>query len=94
MIDPLAARRALDRAARACAIMSDELVAEVFATLEARLHGDWAGTGPADSAGRELAYRQLRALQDFKAEFARMLSDGRVAERDLANMGKGQLVQE
>ena len=79
-------RRALDRAARARAILEDDLVVEAFARLERRLHGNWAGSAAGDHDQREQAYRALRALQDFKAEFARLLSDGQVAERDLAEL--------
>jgi hypothetical protein len=81
-------RRALDRAARARAIVEDELVVEVFARLERRLQDDWTGSAPADQDGRERAYRALRALQDFRAEFARLISDGQVAERELAALDR------
>lgn len=83
MTDPIMARRSLERAARARAIVEDELVVEVFGRLEGRLIEGWAGSAPGDLAAREEAYRALRALQDFRAEFERLLSDGKVAERDL-----------
>ena len=85
MTDPIIARRSLERAARARAIVEDELVAEVFARLQGRLIEGWAGSAPGDASAREEAYRALRALQDFKAEFERLMSDGKVAERDLAD---------
>ena len=86
MSDPIIARRCLERAARARAIVEDELVVEVFARLESRLIEGWAASRPDEAAAREEAYRSLRALQDFKAAFERLLSDGKVAERDLMDI--------
>ena len=83
MSDPIIARRALERAARARAILEDELVTEIFARLESRLIEDWSASAPDQGAAREDTYRALRALKDFRAEFERLLSDGKVAERDL-----------
>lgn len=83
MADPILARRVLERANRARAILEDELVAEIFDRMERRLVEAWAASGPAEMAVREDSYRSLRALQNFRSEFERLLSDGKVAERDL-----------
>ncbi len=83
MSDPIIDRRRLERAARARAIVEDELVVEVFARLESRLIEGWVASPPGETMAREEAYRSLRALHDFKAEFERLLSDGKVAERGL-----------
>ena len=83
MADPVLARRVLERANRARAILEDALVAEVFDRMERRLVEAWAASGPGEMAVREESYRSLRALQSFRSEFERLLSDGKVAERDL-----------
>ncbi len=83
MADPVLARRALERANRARAILEDELVAEIFDRMERRLVEAWAASGPSEMGIREESYRGLRALQDFRSEFERLLRDGKVAERDL-----------
>ena len=86
MNNPIVARRCLERAARARAIVEDELVVEVFARLESRSIEGWAASAPGEAVAREEAYRSLRALRDFKAEFERLLSDGKVAEHDLTDI--------
>ena len=86
MADPVLARRSLERANRARAIMEDELVSEIFDRMERRLVESWAASGPAEASAREDSYRGLRALQNFRAEFERLLSDGKVAERDLSEL--------
>ena len=83
MTDPVLARRSLERANRARAILEDELVSEIFNRLERRLVETWAASAPSEGLMREESYRSLRALQNFRAEFERLLSDGKVAERDL-----------
>ncbi len=83
MADQVLARRTLERANRARAILEDALVAEVFDRMERRLVEAWAASGPGEMAVREDSYRSLRALQVFRSEFERLLSDGKVAERDL-----------
>jgi hypothetical protein len=86
MNDPISPRQRLARAIRARVILEDPLVREVFGALEQRLHDSFANSAPNDTGVREAAYSSLRALQDFKAEFECMLSDGKVAERDLEEM--------
>jgi hypothetical protein len=76
-------RRASARGQRARAILEDELVAEAFAVLERRAQETWAHSLPADSEGRERAYRELRALQALRAELEAWIRDGKVAERAL-----------
>ncbi len=75
-------RRAIERAVRARAILEDELVAQAFAAIERRAHDGWAHSRPEDRELRERAYRELRALQAFKAEFEKLIRDGRLAEAE------------
>ena len=83
MSDTESLRRAAARAARARAILEDELVAEALAALERRAHDAWAASAPEDLQSRELAYRALRATMEFRAEFAKAVADGQLAEREL-----------
>jgi hypothetical protein len=84
MADPVLARRSLEKANRARAILEDELVSETFDRMERRLVETWSASAPSDMTAREESYRSLRALQNFRAEFERLISDGKVAERDLS----------
>ncbi len=86
MTDPVLARRSVERANRARAILEDELIGEIFDRLERRLVESWAASAPGEGPMREESYRSLRALQNFRAEFERLLSDGKVAERELSEL--------
>ena len=87
-MDEADARHARERSRRAQAILQDGLVVEALAAIERRAHSAWAHSRPDDAEGREAAYRDLRALQAFKAEFEAMIRDGQVADFDLAEIDK------
>jgi hypothetical protein len=86
MANPVLTRRSLEKAIRARAILEDELVSEIFDRMERCLVEAWAASGPSEMGAREESYRSLRALQNFRAEFERLISDGKVAERDLSEL--------
>jgi hypothetical protein len=84
MTDAADLRRAVSRAARAKAILEDEQVAEALGMIEANLRQAWEHSKFDDAAGREEAYRMLRAARSFRAWFEQALADGKVAEAEIA----------
>ena len=83
MTDPIDLHRAVTRAARARAILEDELVAEALGMIEANLRQAWEHSRFDDTPGREEAYRMLRAARSFRAWFEQALSDGKVAAAEI-----------
>lgn len=57
-----------DLARRAEQLLNDQVVQEVFATLEGRYISEWRNTAPGDAQKRENAHAAIRALDDFRAK--------------------------
>ena len=83
MSDAAELRRAVNRSARAKAILEDELVVEALGLIEANLRQAWEHSKFDDVAGREDAYRMLRTARSFRAWFEQALIDGKVAEAEI-----------
>ena len=79
MSDEFALRRAMNAASRARAILEDEIVTGALDAIEAELRGGWESSQPDDSAGRENAYRMLRAAKAFRERFQKVIDDGAMA---------------
>ena len=76
-------RREVSRGARAKAILEDEIVTEALEAFEAELRADWEGSAPDDTAGREDAYRMLRAAKAFRERLRKVIDDGSVAQAEI-----------
>jgi hypothetical protein len=76
-------RREVSRGARAKAILEDEIVTEALEAIEAELRADWEGSAPDDTAGREVAYRMLRAAKAFRERLRKVIDDGSVAQAEI-----------
>ncbi|HKF60261.1 MAG TPA: hypothetical protein VKB42_02805 [Dongiaceae bacterium] len=83
MTDELQLRREANAAIRAKAILEDELVVAAFAEIAARIHEGWEGSLFENTAAREDAYRMLRALRAFKAQFEALIQGGALARVEI-----------
>lgn len=72
--------RARARGARAEALLRDELVQEVFNTIEANYVKAWKETDVSDKKRQRILHISVQVLHDFHREFVRLARDGRVAQ--------------
>jgi hypothetical protein len=74
------------RAARAQALLGNELLQEAFTKLE----DDYTAAGKtwlaADAAGRERLWQAVNVLGKVKDHLARVVADGRLAQRQLSDL--------
>lgn len=78
--------RDLARAARAKALIEDELVVEAFTRLEADYVAAWKTWAAADTAGRERLWLAVNVLGKVRDHLGRVLADGKLAQRQLDEM--------
>lgn len=81
--DELALRRAMDRAAKAQALVDDEILKEAFTTLRQSYVDAWMATDARDTDGRERLWAATTVLTKVRDHLDRMISDGMVAEAQL-----------
>jgi hypothetical protein len=74
---------ALARAARARALIEDELLGEAFAALEERYVEEWRATQFRDTDARERLWQAVNVLRKVKDHLGRILADGRLAQREI-----------
>ena len=74
---------AMARAARAQALIEDELLQEAFAALEARYVEEWRASQFRDTDARERLWQAVNVLRKVKDHLGRMLADGRLAQREI-----------
>ncbi len=79
------ARRSADlaRRARAEELLSNELLQEAFAALEARYGEEWRTTQFRDTDARERLWQAVNVLRKVKDHLAKIVSDGRLAQREI-----------
>jgi signal transduction protein with GAF and PtsI domain len=75
--------REASRGIRAKAILEDEIVTEALDAIEAELRSNWESSRADDSAGREDAYRMLRAARAFRERLRKVIDDGSVAQAEI-----------
>lgn len=83
MSDPGKARDALDRAARAEALLRNELLNEAFQAIDARLIEAWRASAVDDWKGRERIYDYHRSLRGVREWLDAVVRDGAMAANDL-----------
>ena len=76
-------RREASRGVRAQALLDDPIIVEALDAIEAELRADWEGSRVEDAAGREVAYRMLRAAKAFRERLRKVIDDGSVAEAEI-----------
>jgi hypothetical protein len=87
--DKLAA--AIERGARARALLDNELLQDAFKTLEDDYTAAWKTWPAADTAGRERLWQAVNVLGKVRDHLARVVADGRLAQREVNDLvHKGQ----
>jgi hypothetical protein len=74
---------AMGRAARAQALIEDELLQEAFAALETRYVEEWRASQFRDTDARERLWQAVNVLRKVKDHLSRIVADGRLAEREM-----------
>lgn len=69
------------RAAHAKRILEDDVFKSAISAMEAKAIDKWRSSNPDQMEEREDAYRMLRVIGDFRAEFQSMINDGVSAKR-------------
>jgi hypothetical protein len=85
--DKLAA--AIERGARARALLENELFRDAFKTLEDDYTAAWKTWPAADTAGRERLWQAVNVLGKVRDHLARVVADGKLAQRELSDMVHG-----
>jgi hypothetical protein len=75
-------------ARRAQALVNDQLVQDIFTTLEGRYIHEWRNTPPQDVQKREAAHAAIRALDDFRARLKALANAPKVDAHNNRNAGK------
>lgn len=90
MIDEIALRKDMARAARAEALLADELLNESLTTLEADYTKALFLTHPSDSLGREKLYLAVNVVRKVKDHLAGVVSNGELAKHQLRDLAGEQ----
>jgi hypothetical protein len=77
---------AISRGARAQALLKDDLLNEAFDTLKSGLVKAMLASDPRDREGRELAYLAANQIDKLKDILTKVVSDGKVAQRDIERL--------
>jgi hypothetical protein len=88
MIDEHKLIRDSARAARAKALIEDELFNEAFSAYEAEIMARWreTGTAQAETFKRERLWLAINLLGKIKHHLVRVMEDGKVAKAHLAQL--------
>ena len=76
-------QRDIVRAAKAKALLDDELLRESFARLEADYIAAWRITGARDTDARERLWQAVNVLGKVREHLHRVAADGKLAQRQL-----------
>ena len=74
------------RAARAEALLGNELLQEAFVKLEADYHRGLENLAGGRRPGRERLWQAVNVLGKVKDHLARVVADGRLAQRQLSDL--------
>jgi hypothetical protein len=77
---------AMSRAARAQALLENELLRDAFRRLEDDYVAAWKTWPAADAAGRERLWQAVNVLGRVRDHLARMVADGKLAQRELSDL--------
>ena len=83
MTDELALHQKTSRAARARALIEDELLVEAFAKLDADYVQAWRATDARDDDARQRLWQAANILGIVKDHLRKMIIDGKIAQKDL-----------
>jgi hypothetical protein len=74
---------AVGRAARAEALLRDELLTEGFLALEGAYTAAWRATTIGDVAGREKLFLAINIVGKVRDHLGKIIADGKLAQREL-----------
>ena len=83
MTDETSLRRQAERGARVAELLDNELVADAFKAIQARVFIDWKNTKPHEHEERERLYRLLLSQDEYLAMFKTAVANGELAISDL-----------
>jgi hypothetical protein len=86
MSDEIALNRAAERAARADALLRDELLTEAFQTLDRDYMTAWRLTGPRDTEARERLWQAVQIVGKVRDHLTNVVNGGKLAHRELAEL--------
>lgn len=75
-----------ERGKKAEQVMSSEIVQEAFEKIEQTIRDSWEKSDASDHEGRHNAYIMTRLLNNFRGQFAKAMSTGKVAEKELLSI--------
>jgi hypothetical protein len=84
--DELSHRRAVDRAARAKALVNDELLQEGFKLFEEDLLRIWRNSPTGASVERERVWSMMKAIDMVRKHLEGVIADGKVSAQVIADM--------
>ncbi len=88
MADEIALNRAAERAARADALLRDELLQEAFATLDHDYVKAWRETAARDTDARERLWQAVQIVAKVRDHLANVVNNGKLAQRELAELAE------
>ena len=74
------------KGAQAGELLNSEILKESFAALEAEYLKSWRSTRSQDTDGRERLWTAVRTLDLVKAHLAKLVTNGKIATKDLAEI--------
>ncbi len=80
-------QRDINRGKRAQTQLDDELISEAFTSLEKKYLKAWGETHPSEVAAREHYWQAVQILGDVRAHLGKVASSGRLAQKELDNLG-------
>jgi hypothetical protein len=86
MIDELKLNHDKERAARAEALLRDELLQEAFAALEKRYTDEWRVTQVRDTDARERLWQAVNIVGKVRDHLTMQVASGKLAQRQLDDL--------
>jgi hypothetical protein len=88
MADEIALARASERAARADALLRDELLIEAFAALDRDYAKAWRETAARDTDARERLWQAVQVVAKVRDHLSHVLNNGKLAQRELNDLAE------
>jgi len=88
MVDESVLDRDAAKAARAKALLDDELILEAFDKLETNYVAAWRGTAIDDMAGREKLFLAINIVGKVRDHLASVVANGKLAQAELKELAQ------
>lgn len=86
MTDETKLHQAVNRAARAKAIIDDEILIEAFDVTTRAYLDHWMNTSLTDTATREQLWHAVKNLGKVKGHLSKAVTDGKIAQSELNDL--------